>query len=207
MDLDRAQGMAIALMAKHGLIDDGWRFRWDNAKTRAGCCRCFRRIVQLSRPCIELCVAEDVRQVILHEIAHALAPYDEGHGARWQAILVRIGGHPEAYLPADLPSPPAPWRGTCGAGHRVERYRAPTQVLSCRQCHGGFNLHALLDWTRRGVAVAMPKAYLLDLICSVRCEFDGPWPERAVLRALELPAERLSRREAACLRDALRRHE
>lgn len=39
--------------------------------------------------------AEEVRETILHEIAHLLAPRGAGHGATWRHVVREIGGNPE----------------------------------------------------------------------------------------------------------------
>lgn len=87
--------LARHLMTKHGLV--GWRFEWDHAKRRAGCCRYRSKRITLSVHYVSLNVADkpdDVVDTILHEIAHALSPGD-GHGEEWKAACVRIGARPE----------------------------------------------------------------------------------------------------------------
>ena len=77
-DLAVVEQAAKDLMAEHGLT--GWRFDWDNAVRRAGGTHHQTRIITLSR---QITAANDeahALNVILHEIAHALAGPRQGHG-------------------------------------------------------------------------------------------------------------------------------
>ena len=42
---------------------------------------------------------ELVTEVILHEIAHALAGPEAGHGPEWKAIAIRLGARPRSRTP------------------------------------------------------------------------------------------------------------
>jgi predicted SprT family Zn-dependent metalloprotease len=85
--------MAHSLMDKYGLISKGWIFRIDHAKTRCGCCFFDLGIISVSRYYIQSLDVRisDIRNTILHEIAHALAGCDAGHGPLWRLIAKRIG--------------------------------------------------------------------------------------------------------------------
>jgi hypothetical protein len=37
-------------MRRHGLFEAGWRFRFDHARRRFGCCRYGPKLITLSRP-------------------------------------------------------------------------------------------------------------------------------------------------------------
>lgn len=78
-------------MAQHGLA--GWSFRFDHARRRFGSCRYRERVITLSRPLVLLNGVDEVRDTILHEIAHALTPGD-GHGGKWKSACRRIGARP-----------------------------------------------------------------------------------------------------------------
>lgn len=92
MELRAAERLARELMSQHGLA--GWSFAWDRARRRFGTCSVERRRITLSAYLTHLNDEAHVRDTILHEIAHALAPGD-GHGARWKAACRRIGATPE----------------------------------------------------------------------------------------------------------------
>ena len=81
--------MARELMAEHGL--DRWSFQFDNATKRAGCCYYDKGIISLSQHFAMKAAKHEVRNTILHEIAHALVGRGHHHNAIWKAKAVEIG--------------------------------------------------------------------------------------------------------------------
>jgi len=155
MDLDAAARLARGLIAEHGL--DDWSFRFDRARRRAGLCRYDRREISLSGPLTVLYDEADVREVVLHEVAHALVGARHGHDARWRATARRIGASGRRLVREDSPQVEGSWVGTCPAGHRVSRHRRPQRVQACGQCSPTFDRRYLLTWTFRGAPVpALP---------------------------------------------------
>ncbi len=123
-------------MRRHGL--SGWRFRFDHARRRFGSCRPGEKVITLSRALTILNNEQQVRDTLLHEIAHALTP-GEGHGATWKAMCVRLGAKPErCYTTAEVVSPPrkpAPLRLGCRAcGWWVDRRRIQKRRMICKRC-------------------------------------------------------------------------
>lgn len=161
MEIGAAREMARGLMDEHGL--QGWQLIFDRAKRRAGVCRPGQRTIGLSRPLTELHDVAQVRDTVLHEIAHALAGPGVGHGPAWRAIAASIGAVPERCLPTEAGTIPGDWVGTCPAGHSIDRHRRPTRVSSCRQCSRGFDPEAIFTWTHHGVPAVMPPSYQRDL--------------------------------------------
>ena len=136
MDLAAAQAMAHQLMRDHGL--GMWRFGFDNARRRFGCCWVTRRVITLSRPLTILNSPQSVRETILHEIAHALTPGD-GHGSRWKEACMVVGARPvrcftekEVRVPARAA---APYVMCCDAcGWMIDRRRLTRRKLVCKTC-------------------------------------------------------------------------
>lgn len=95
MELSDADGLAVSLMDDHGLIEEGWTFRFDNAVKRIGLCRIGSEIISLSRHFTTYASKEQVEQAMLHEIAHAILPAEVGHGKPWRIMAKAIGyeGH------------------------------------------------------------------------------------------------------------------
>jgi predicted SprT family Zn-dependent metalloprotease len=127
-------------MGRHGLLAAGWRFRFDNARRRFGSCRSRDKAITLSRPLTLLNGEEQVRDTILHEIAHALTP-DDGHGPAWRAKCREVGAKPErCYGEDDVVAPPrrpAPYRYGCSpCGWWVDRRRINTGNFVCAKCRG-----------------------------------------------------------------------
>jgi predicted SprT family Zn-dependent metalloprotease len=138
-----ARQLAFQLMQQHGLFAIGWRFTFDHARRRFGCCNYTRKLISLSRPLTLLNGEPEVRDTILHEIAHALCPPEEGHGPRWRSKCREIGAKPKrCYSDAAVVSPPRPparYQYGCGrCGWWVERRRRPTarRRYVCAKCRG-----------------------------------------------------------------------
>ena len=161
MDVEDATRMAQRLLELHGL--DDWTLVLDRAKTRAGICRYGTRQIGLSRPLTLLHDEAQVRDTVLHEIAHALAGPRAQHGPRWRATALRVGANPQRCVPADAPRVPGPWVGRCPAGHERTRHRRPTRVESCSRCLPRFCLDHLVQWRFHGVEVPMSAAYAASL--------------------------------------------
>ncbi|WP_345456669.1 SprT-like domain-containing protein [Nocardioides marinquilinus] len=161
MDLRDAYALAEHLLERHGL--PGWSVEYDHAKRRAGVCRFTTQVIGLSAPLTALHSEDEVRDTILHEVAHALAGPRHGHDAHWRAIATRIGGSGERCVPDDAPRIEAPWLGVCPAGHTVDRHRRPERVATCRRCSTRFDLAHLLTWTHGGRVAAMHPNYDAEL--------------------------------------------
>ncbi len=136
MNLHLAQFLAKGLLREHGLAD--WAFQFDHARRRFGSCAPTRRTITLSRTLTFLNDEAEVRDTLLHEIAHALTPGD-GHGARWKAACRRIGARPErCYEEDEVVVPPrTPARYVIGCtkcGWWVTRRRRPNRRLICKKC-------------------------------------------------------------------------
>ncbi|MCK9792800.1 SprT-like domain-containing protein [Isoptericola sp. 4D.3] len=148
MEQVAAARLARRLMAEHGL--SGWTFRFDRARRRAGLCRYDRREISLSGPLTALYDEADVREVVLHEIAHALAGARHGHDAVWRATARRIGATGRRLVREGSPEVEGDWVGRCPAGHRVTRFRRPQRPQACARCSPVFDRRFLLAWTYRG---------------------------------------------------------
>lgn len=147
MDVMVVADLARREMARAGLTP-GWSLTWDHARRRAGYCSYKDKKISLSKPLMALYDEAQVREVIAHEIAHALVGPSHGHDRVWAAEARRLGSTGRPSLSADLPRPPAPWRGICPNGHTYERYRRPAQKASCSRCHRGYDRRFLITWER-----------------------------------------------------------
>jgi predicted SprT family Zn-dependent metalloprotease len=161
MELDEARRMALELLEEHGLR--GWTFAFDQAKRRAGICRHQRRQIGLSAPLTRLHPEAEVRDTILHEIAHALVGARHGHDEVWRAAARRIGCSGERCTSPDAPAIEGPWAGTCPAGHRLTRHRRPARPVACGRCSARFDPAHLLTWTFHGRPAPMLPGYEAEL--------------------------------------------
>jgi predicted SprT family Zn-dependent metalloprotease len=161
VQLFAAAALARRLMNQHGLRD--WALVFDNAKTRAGLCRPAQRQLGLSRPLTELHSEGEVRDTILHEIAHALVGTEHRHDAVWRAKAREIGCTGDRCVSSDAGQLVGDWTGRCPSGHTVTRHRRPTRATSCSSCSPQFDPEALIEWTFRGRKVPMGQGYIADL--------------------------------------------
>jgi len=161
MDLGAARRLGWALLEEHGLRE--WSLTFDQAKRRAGVCRYASRQISLSAPLTRLHPVREVRDTILHEIAHALVGPRHGHDAVWRATAVRIGCTGRRCTSADAPALEGAWVGTCAGGHRVTRHRRPARPMACARCGSAFDPAHLLSWTHHGRPAPMGAGYEVEL--------------------------------------------
>lgn len=107
-----AEDMAYALFREHGLGE--WTFAVDNAVNRLGVCRAALRTISLSRHHLLSSTTEQIRNTLLHEIAHALVGPHHGHDKVWRAKCLEIGGDGQRGAEGEgLNMPQGKWVGTC----------------------------------------------------------------------------------------------
>ena len=143
--------LARSLMTTHGVGD--WDLGLDRARRRAGQTDHACRRITLSRHLMSLYDEAEVRETILHEIAHARVGASHGHDAVWRAEARRIGSTGRRLVDPQAPRVEGRWRGTCPAGHTVTRMRRPSVPLACATCSRSFRIENLLEWEHDGVAV------------------------------------------------------
>lgn len=161
MELMAAHRLATDLMAQHGLGD--WTFRFDNARARFGACRYQTRQITVSRHLARLCSEAEVRNTVLHEVAHALVGRVHGHDDVWRRTALAIGSDGRRTDDGPLGAE-GRWTGRCPAGHVVHRHRRPSRVMSCSTCSPGrFDHGAIFEWTCAGQPAPMLPAYLAEL--------------------------------------------
>ncbi len=121
---------ADRLISEHGLT--GWSFQFDDAATRAGCCRYDVKVISMARQyCLEA-GEQEWTDTILHEIAHALVGPDHHHDDIWKHTARMIGCTAERCH--DRTFAPSRYIVFCSrckwAGQRNKRSRG----LVCRNC-------------------------------------------------------------------------
>ena len=150
-DLIEVRVMAERLIEFHlGRNSDSWVFRFDNAKKRGGLCNHSTRTISMSKYLCAVWTPEECEQVMLHEIAHALAPKHDRHSREWRAIATSIGFTGKVTHSNAVALDRAPWRGLCPAGHEYHRFRRPYhRKESCPKCHRGYSEAHRIVWEFR----------------------------------------------------------
>lgn len=127
--------LARTLMNHHGL--GHWLFQWDRAKRRAGCCKYRHSMITLSYYYAQHNNDEDIKDTILHEIAHALAGPKQGHNNVWKTICIRIGAKPVRCYGNHVNMPKGQWKAKCNSCNKeFHLHRRPNHLTGryCSQC-------------------------------------------------------------------------
>jgi SprT protein len=140
--------MAEPLMIVHDIGD--WTLAFDESKQRAGVCRREIPVIGLSAPIMTKWQRAGnyamIKDVILHEIAHALTT--GGHDQEWRHMCVLIGANPERCFDDEL-AIAGTYRGTCPNGHVLRRHRLTraAKTMSCAECSRHYDPRYLFTWT------------------------------------------------------------
>ena len=102
MDANTVRTLTESLMSEHGLLAQGWTYKPSNAKSYAGQCRYGNKIIAISVTWAAHMADHEVRDTILHEIAHAIAGHSAKHSLKWKNLHRSIGGTGETrFKPTD----------------------------------------------------------------------------------------------------------
>jgi predicted SprT family Zn-dependent metalloprotease len=145
MTLKEAEEMARDLMRLHKLLPH-WSFTFDRSRVRFGKCNCHKKQISLSKYLVELNGEDEVRDTILHEIAHALAPRGSGHGPVWKSLALSIGCNGRRCYGHDVARPAPKYQGTCPSCRQVI-YRYRRTVIACGKCAPVFDPKYVFVWS------------------------------------------------------------
>jgi len=101
--LHKVKEFALQKMEEWGLIEEGWSFVWDTrAVRRYGQCRYRQREIGVTKVLANLNTIEETKDVVLHEIAHALTGPGHGHDWAWKQKCVLVGARPERCYKSEM---------------------------------------------------------------------------------------------------------
>jgi SprT protein len=146
MKLKEAEKLASELMTLHN-ISQSWSFRFDSSKVRFGKCDYRKREITLSWRLVELNNEFEVRDTILHEIAHVLAPRGSGHGPAWRAVARAIGCNAKRCFGEEVKRPKPKYKGTCPSCLKVV-YRHRRVTIACAKCTPVFDSRFAFVWSK-----------------------------------------------------------
>lgn len=155
-DLHSVRQWAHELIAQH--LDDTWSFDFDHARRRAGLCSYTKRRITVSRYLAARYDDDENRQILLHEIAHALVGPAAAHGPAWRRAAAQLGYTGGRTHPGEAADELAPWVGECPSGHVVYRHRRTTRRISCAVCSPTFDPRHAFTWTHRTITPATRRA-------------------------------------------------
>jgi predicted SprT family Zn-dependent metalloprotease len=172
MNLSEARTLASDLMTKHGV--GHVPFEFNGGKRRIGVCF-FRSVngtyqpvkIGISRHYATLLSEAELTNTILHEIAHALAGRDAGHGPHWRAVARSIGCNAQRCSDASA-RPEASVKGWCRKCEKVvmQQHRLPLRVYWHSGC--GKSMDDALVWFKNGQRVSIK-----DMPARYRSEFNS----------------------------------
>lgn len=126
------------LLRSHGLND--WKTCFDWSLRRAGCCNVVRKTIFLS---YHMLVADDISEnnilnIILHEIAHALVGVEHGHNEIWKQKAIDIGSDGQRCHSLMFATPQNIIICPCGnISKLVYRVRKEWHTKRCEICSSG----------------------------------------------------------------------
>ena len=151
-DLNRVRVWADALIRLH--LDETWSFGFDNAKRRAGQCDFRAKRITVSRYLAARFEDDEIHQVLLHEVAHALAGHRAAHGPSWRRVAEDLGYVGGTTHHGETAEELAPYVGTCPSGHITYRHRRPSRATSCAKCSKAYDPRFEFAWVRREITPA-----------------------------------------------------
>jgi predicted SprT family Zn-dependent metalloprotease len=91
MQIYEAELLALNLMQEHNLLISGWQFKFNKSITNFGVCNYNKKLIVLSETITQFASYEQIKDTILHEIAHALAGFEYKHDETWRRTAIQIG--------------------------------------------------------------------------------------------------------------------
>jgi len=83
------------VIKKYKLCD--WKLTWNNAFSRAGICYENKKTISISRHYIKRNNWNNIKNIILHEISHAIVGNINGHNEKWLKTFKKLGGNGKMY--------------------------------------------------------------------------------------------------------------
>lgn len=136
MDIYKAHRVISEAIDAHGLYEQGWSYKFGRAKNQFGLCTYGDKMITISRPLTEMNSEEMLRDVVLHEIAHAIAGHAAGHGPEWRKVAKSIGCSGKRQI-EQVNAPEYRWHAKCptpGCPHVAKRHRRPRSAMACTAC-------------------------------------------------------------------------
>jgi len=139
LNLQSAETLARQLFARYDLKN--WQFKFDRARTRFGCCNFNKKTISLSRVLTELNSPVQVKDVLLHEIAHALVGKNHAHDKVWKAEALAIGCQPKrCFQKNEIEMPRTKFVAVCpNCRAEFPTFRRHKKKVACRDCCQKFN--------------------------------------------------------------------
>lgn len=137
MNTIEINNLAKDLISKHVELN-GWKFEFNTRKTSLGLCSYSKQTISLSSYLLQLMSDAEVKNTLLHEIAHALTKGD-GHGNIWRRKFIELGGNGNRTTTLECTfeeHPKTKYSLTCPCcGYVIPKHRKPKRESSCGKCN------------------------------------------------------------------------
>lgn len=133
--------MANEFMAEYNLLDKGWQFYFNDNRSRLGVCKEYNKSIELSIWHVNNSPLEEVKNILLHEIAHAIVGCRNMHNNVWRAKAIEIGCNGER---CGIMNAPKKYTGICPNCERTittNRRLDRACGVCCRRFAGGQYSH------------------------------------------------------------------
>jgi predicted SprT family Zn-dependent metalloprotease len=139
--------IASHLMLKHNISCD-WSFTFNKSYGNIGQCLYNKKEIQFSKHYLALSI-EDITDIILHEIAHAIVGSKHNHDKVWKAKAIEIGCNGERlFHGVKNVSIPYKYITKCKrCGMVYGRFKSIKNIShSCSVCDSKYNPNNILVW-------------------------------------------------------------
>ena len=159
MNLLEAEQLAWKLLSEHRMeLANGhsftgqWGFKWTNKKRALGTCHYSERRISLSQFFVPHLDVDEVKDTILHEIAHAIVGGKHGHDYVWKRKASELGCNPDRTADVKIPVNKMGYKyiAECPVCHKKHGHaRKSRREYSC-SCQGNFfNRNTLLNYVQQ----------------------------------------------------------
>lgn len=135
--LNLVKDLGLRLLSKHGLYY--WSLRFNTSVKSYGRCNHTRKIIFISKKYIVNNTIEDIKNTILHEIAHALLPYHHKHDNVWRNKAIEIGCDGKIYVGENTIRPEKKYKGICNTCNKTIKRHRRIFKLACGNCCQKYN--------------------------------------------------------------------
>ncbi|AXY86868.1 SprT-like family protein [Pseudomonas phage PaYy-2] len=148
-----AREMALQEMDKWGLLEQGWKFSFSlRMKRTLGRCNHAKKLIELGYSYVAANGVPAVLDTIRHEIAHAKAGPDQGHGFVWKEWCGLIGAKPQRYASTKEKVVNFPWQlaiqHDSGRLERLNHYGFRRTNMAKKQVRGRPETKGRLVWVK-----------------------------------------------------------
>ncbi len=88
MDIISRRKLAVEKLVSELATGYGVNFTYEK---HMGHCDWKNKVIDIHPKCLEILTLPELKQVVLHEIAHALTPSDKHHGEKFKETALKLG--------------------------------------------------------------------------------------------------------------------